>query len=169
MILFLLAFTLGQAPIPDNFVRCGIEKQAMKTLVDVDARSINYTVTATTIAVLNKLKAPPTTRTHRTPAELQVWSVRGTLELVRSEADGDFHVVLKDGGATLIVEIPRAGCVTNPKLLATIAGNRSAIQSIPLHSMVEVSGPAFFDFPHHQTGHALNYIELHPVLSINRQ
>jgi hypothetical protein len=29
-------------------------------------------------------------------------------------------------------------------------------------------GVAFFDFAHNQTGHAKNYIELHPLLSLPR-
>jgi hypothetical protein len=29
-------------------------------------------------------------------------------------------------------------------------------------------GVGFFDFAHHQTGHANNYIELHPLISLRR-
>jgi hypothetical protein len=163
MIVLLAALALS------NSLTCGTERWAQKTLTDSEAPKINYETTETTISGLNKLTAPSTKRKHRTPVELQVWSVKGSLDLVKTEADGDYHVVVADSsGMTIIVEIPDPKCTTSKKLLSTLAATRDSIQTIPLHSMVEVSGVAFFDFAHRQTGHALNYIELHPVLTLAR-
>jgi predicted NBD/HSP70 family sugar kinase len=37
-----------------------------------------------------------------------------------------------------------------------------------VHPGIVAIGVGFFDFAHQQTGHANNYIELHPLLSLRR-
>ena len=150
---------------------CGTERWDMKTLTDKEAIKINYTAQPTTIEALNTWKAPPKWRTHRYPAELQVWEVTGVLKLVKTETDGDYHVVLTSDStnASIIIEFPSSTC---GKKLAAAQGidltqERADIKNAAIGSYVTVTGPAFFDFPHKQTGHSSSYIELHPVLTVD--
>lgn len=40
------------------------------------------------------------------------------------------------------------------------------MQDVQVGTKVIAAGVEFFDFAHHQTGHAGNYIELHPLISL---
>jgi hypothetical protein len=76
----------------------------------------------------------------------------------------------------MIVEFPNQTCTKgapaklNKKMIAARAAVQAACGFTPSSSFrklsgnVTVSGVAFFDFLHRQTGHAPNGIELHPVL-----
>jgi hypothetical protein len=98
------------------------------------------------------------------PFERHVYRVTAAVTLVRSEADGDFHLVLSDGTRTMIAESPQPGCYNNAlaNQKAQMAAARSAVR---LCSRAAVTGVAFFDFNHGQTGVAPNAIELHPILA----
>jgi len=84
--------------------------------------------------------------------------------LDRPEADGDLHLVLSDGTRTMIAESPSPSCVSGatPTRRRQMARARRRVQ---LCAKARVSGVAFFDFKHGQTGVAPNAIELHPVLA----
>lgn len=143
---------------------CGFERKDVKTLMDHEASKINYTPEQTTIEALNRITAPRGHLSKRAPSELKVWKISGTLRLVRLEADQDLHVVISDGSYSIIVEIPSPNC-TKSLLLTNLRSTREAALRAHKGATVEVTGSAFFDFAHHQTGHALNYIELHPLLT----
>jgi hypothetical protein len=100
----------------------------------------------------------------RLPFERHIYTVTTAVTLVRLEADGDFHLVLSDGTGTMIAESPEAGC-NRSAFPARIAQMRTARASVRLCSEARVTGVAFFDFKHGQTGVAPNAIELHPVLA----
>jgi hypothetical protein len=83
--------------------------------------------------------------------------------LHRLEDDLDYHLVLRSGSRTMIAETPSLLCTKG----ATAYRCRQMINSrrvARICGRARVSGVAFFDFLHGQTGVAPNGIELHPVL-----
>jgi len=80
------------------------------------------------------------------------------------EDDGDYHLVLSAGGAHMIAEAPAPGCAASatPVRRNQMAAARRAVR---LCQHAVVTGVAFFDFKHGQTGVAPNAIELHPLLA----
>jgi len=99
-----------------------------------------------------------------------------------SVPDHDFHIVIADPANTntqMIIEVPDPACqaVCSSAFLDKIKTARSAVSSqlgqptanvveLPKPWLVEVTGPALFDFAHGQDGLANNCIEIHPVLEI---
>jgi len=99
-----------------------------------------------------------------------------------SVPDHDFHIVIADPNNTnnqMIMEVPDPECeaVCSSKFLAQISQVRKevssrlgtptdAVQPLSKPWFVEITGPAFFDFPHGQDGLAKNCIEIHPVMEI---
>src|SRR5262249_46796778 len=83
--------------------------------------------------------------------------------LIRPESDGDDHVVLQDSaGRTMISEARSSFCSTaTPARRAQMAAARARVS---VCARARVTGVAFFDFYHGQTGVAPNAIELHPIL-----
>lgn len=167
-------------------IRCGTELWAMKTLRDRGAAHINFAPHATSIAWLAAERAPsdPDLVAHRlAPVETTVWRVRAQLVGYRIEADGDYHLVLRDprNGATMIGEIPLPRCVATRG--AQYAALRAQIDRIGHHPAtrfwwwldyhgatpptITVAGVGFFDRIHQQDGVARNGVELHPVLGVS--
>jgi hypothetical protein len=104
-------------------------------------------------------------RDPQTPPERHIYTVTAAVTLVRPEDDGDFHLVLRDAvGRTMIAETPMGSCdrVATPKRQRQMATARAHVR---LCARASVTGVAFFDFNHGQTGVAPNAIELHPVLA----
>jgi hypothetical protein len=104
---------------------------------------------------------PPLTDT-RLPFEHHVYTA-GTVVLVRPEEDSDLHVVLQSGSNHMITESASPKC----DKLATPYRRRQmrvARHHVRLCRRARVTGVAFFDFAHGQTGVAPNAIELHPIL-----
>ena len=104
--------------------------------------------------------------------------------MAKMEADGDYHMVLEDGQQNhMIIEAPSLGCCSGSLVADQIAAVRAEVEAQvpavargPLSALgepiefavslpVTVTGVAFFDRLHNQTGVAKNGIELHPVLS----
>jgi hypothetical protein len=83
--------------------------------------------------------------------------------LDRIEDDLDHHLVLRTGSRTMIAETPSPLCTkwATGYRRKQMANARNAAR---LCSRARVTGVAFFDFLHGQTGVAPNGIELHPVL-----
>jgi hypothetical protein len=167
---------------------CGTERWAVKTLTDPAAASVDFAhVHSSTIAKLGHLKAPshPMTRTTR---EKRVYRVHAILDSIpgldsqgkklgfRFEDDKDIHLAIRDAnGATMILEFPDPSCTVGAQHRYAMAKARAAlIKSCgqpptghfrELHGTATITGVLFFDFPHHQRGHAPNFAELHPVLA----
>lgn len=96
--------------------------------------------------------------------------------------DHDFHIVIADPSTTnnqMIIEVPDPQCeaVCSSKFLAQISQVRKevaarlgtptdTVQPLSKPWLVDITGPAFFDFPHGQDGLAKNCIEIHPVMEI---
>jgi len=100
----------------------------------------------------------------RLPFERHIYRVRAAVTLVRHEDDSDLHIVIKDGsGRTMITEAPLPACARRATALRRkqMAQARAAVR---VCSKAVITGVAFFDFHHGQTGVAPNAIELHPIL-----
>jgi hypothetical protein len=158
---------------------CGVERWAVKTGMDADARSINQkAVHQTTIFHLRSLPAPRflPARSRIKPVEATVWQVTGTLVRVKEEQDSDFHLVIADsGGRTMITEVPAPACIGSSPFLPSEKYVRRTFTADfhPSSSWqrpnvkVTVRGVGFFDYLHGQSGVAPNGIELHPLLGFS--
>jgi hypothetical protein len=121
------------------------------------------------VAKLNKIVRPATIpQNSRTAAELRVYRVTATVTLNRNEDDGDVHLALEAGGKSIIAEAPEPACSPTSRSRASILAARLVAQDAQPGDKVVAAGVGFFDFPHGQTGHSDNYLELHPLLSLRR-
>lgn len=157
---------------------CGAERWAVKTAADADVTKIQISnPQPTTVAIISAIPPPgalPPTRLL--PAETNVWIVHGQLVKAKIEADHDVHLVLTDGGLSMIAEVPDPACLapSNP-LLPAIRSARDLLTShyalspqvwTPINQPVTITGVEFFDKLHGQTGVARNGVELHPVTGL---
>jgi hypothetical protein len=139
---------------------CGTERWTVKTLQD---RPHLLPVRTVTLRFLITRHPPAYLPTTRLAFEHHVFRVIAAVILKRLEYDGDYHLVLSDRGQTMIAETPMLGCTS--RAAATMrAKMQTARQVARLCRHAAVTGVAFFDFQHGQTGVAPNAIELHPVL-----
>ena len=152
---------------------CGVERWPVKTLSDPGARRVNFTVRPATVRYLGSLAAAAGGQDSRGPLESRVFGVQARLVSVKREADSDYHLVLSEGGATMIAEMPLAACTSGAQHRYAMTTARAELERAVggpvgeswIHSglRVRVTGVLFFDFAHGQSGHARNYAELHPV------
>jgi hypothetical protein len=139
---------------------CGVERWTVKTLQD---RPRLLPVRTVSIRFLVTRPAPPMLPLTRLPFERHVYRVIAAVTLVRQEADGDFHLVLRAGPSHMIAESPSTGCIARATPLRR-AQMRAARATVRVCGRASITGVAFFDFKHGQTGVAPNAIELHPIL-----
>jgi hypothetical protein len=112
------------------------------------------------------------------------YRLRVRLRSFKTEKDSDIHLVVadpSDATKTMIVELPNAGCTRNAgpnsrrrmgaarRALLAACGTPSAGSFHRLTGTATITGVAFFDLLHGQTGVAPNGIELHPLLSFKPQ
>lgn len=168
----------GQAS--DAAAKCGVERWPVKVGTDRGLGAGTTGPLSTSIAALAAIPAPANPDAQREtrflPVELTVFSLAATMVLIKHEADGDYHIVLRDGDATMIVEAPDPACAVGSVFEQQIGAVREAIDrrfSGPINGRkaglsfaVSVTGIGFFDKIHGQEGVARNGIELHPLLSI---
>ncbi|HEY8775109.1 MAG TPA: hypothetical protein VIM33_01375 [Gaiellaceae bacterium] len=139
---------------------CGVERWTVKTLQD---RPHLLRARKTTIHYLITQPVPSSLPDTRLPFERHVFTVVAAVVLVRHEDDSDLHLVLQSGGNHMIAEAPAPYCDRH----ATPVRRRQmrvARNHVRLCARARVTGVAFFDFDHGQTGVAPNAIELHSVL-----
>jgi hypothetical protein len=159
---------------------CGRERWPIK-VVSALPMGIYPMPMHTTIADLSAITAPANPDRYQSkrfsPTETTVFSLDAIMTVIKHEGDGDYHIVLRDGPATMIVEAPDPACAVNSHVRQVITAVRADIDrhfgsaivrrrgglSVP----VSVSGIGFFDRLHGQEGVAKNGIELHPLLSID--
>jgi hypothetical protein len=118
----------------------------------------------------------------RAEAEKRKVTVTAYIIETGAEEDGDYHLVLKDltNNKTLIGEIPdpatsklkgfpglkgdftKARQEVNDK----IGTPPSRVTKLPQKIKVKITGFVFFDKMAHGNGHAINGVEIHPILSI---
>jgi hypothetical protein len=157
---------------------CGSERWPVKTLTDPQAREVEFgAVRPATVAALGKLAVAKGGQTTRSSWEKRVYGINATLAKAKLEEDGDVHLVLTDGDASIIVEMPSVACTRGAQHRYAMAaarrrfeddvavrGHLSRSRWLYLRRPTHVVGVLFFDYAHGQTGHAPNYVELHPVL-----
>jgi len=159
------------------------ERWPVKTLSDGVAVDSGHP-TMTTVQHLSGLTPPAgvtALTAPRSSAETKVYAIHASLQEYRLESDHDFHVVISDFGGspnnTMIAEIPDSQCdgVSGDGWTAAFDSMRAALESkfgvattsfIRANAEATITGVLFFDKPHGQTGHAPNYVELHPVLAL---
>src|SRR5262249_49253577 len=158
---------------------CGTERWSVKIGTDPDAGKVD--LTNPVFGSVNRLctwpkpnSLPPNNRIA--PFETRAYVVMATLTQYKKETDQDYHLVLKDGGGnSMIAEIPDPACVGGGSpFKAAITNARAQFDAVfkpttgwkYTDTPVVVTGVGFFDHVHGQTGHAPNYVELHPVLDI---
>jgi hypothetical protein len=150
------------SPASIGRISCGVERWKVKTLQD---RPTLLPVQTTTIAYLIDRRKPsplPGTRAH---FERHQFKLTAQVNKVISEDDGDKHLVLEDAaGHTMIAEAPTLSC-TNGATVFRRYQMMEARAAVTACTKAEITGVAFFDFLHHQTGVAPNEIELHPILA----
>jgi hypothetical protein len=139
---------------------CGVERWNIKTLKD---RPLLLRARATTVAHLTSLLRPAYLPPGRLLFEHRVFTVVARVTLHRLEDDLDYHLVLRSGPRTMIAETPSPLCTKGATAYRRkqMAGSRRLAR---ICVRARVTGVAFFDFLHGQTGVAPNGIELHPVL-----
>jgi hypothetical protein len=171
--------TSGPAPADSIHEACGVERWDVKNLLDKDATTINLTAHASSIVSIDtftKISMPDSA--PRMSFERQTLYVHCTIVAFKQEDDSDLHLIVTDDASdSMIAEIPNVSCTEvakSPHAAEFIAARNWALQylGVPKKSFVKtnvsatVTGVLFQDFPHGQKGHAVNYMELHPVLKI---
>lgn len=150
---------------------CGVERWTVKILTDADGDSVSRVAEPTTIAALVDLPEPRESRpAHgRLAMERRTFRIRGILVETRPQSDSDLHLVLADPldpSKRLVAEIPDSACALGARHASDFAEARRAVERLPYGILVDVTGVAFWDSEHGQTGSAANGIELHPVLLV---
>ena len=144
-----------------NATACGVERWTVKTLQD---RPKLLPARVTTIHFLVTRPAPTVQPATRLPFERHIFTVTAAVTLVRQEEDGDLHLVLRAGANQMIAEAPSPSCDSRATPLRR-QQMTTARGKVRLCAHARVTGVAFFDFDHGQTGVAPNAIELHPILA----
>ena len=153
-------------------VACGVQRWPVKVLLDEDTSRVDWQPRTSTVAQLAALPHPETptqARRRSAPHELQTFTVRVRIKEIRTEPDGDWHLILEDvdgSRATLVAEVPDSVCALRSPWAGRYAEVRRALRRIPRGAIVDVTGVGFFDSYHNQRGMAPNNFELHPVLAI---
>ena len=156
----------------------GVERWAVKVLTDPSAPLVNYTPILTTIDSLIHIPTSPDQNAPRMQGiEFQSYTVKCNITIKKNEDDNDYHLVLKDSTETMIGEVPDPVCsaaASSAHVDEYIAARNwvnTNISPDPVPNVniapVDITGVAFVDFPHGQTGAAPNQMEIHPILNIH--
>jgi Secretion system C-terminal sorting domain len=157
----------------------GVERWSVKVLVDAQANTVNYTPIQSSIASLVTLTTPTPSASMARYAgvEDKTYTVTCNIYTKRDEDDNDYHLVLSDGTNTIIGEVPDPVCsqaASSAHVNEYISARNFVNTYIPTPGtvyphigQVVVTGVAFVDPPHGQSGKAPNNLELHPILNIH--
>jgi hypothetical protein len=178
-----LALTAGAAALTRvDAAACGTERWPEKTLADPFASKVKLTPHPATVDGLRALtKVVGIGGQRGLGVERTTYRVHVRLVGIKQEADSDFHLVIADptSGKTMIAEFPNGSCTlgATTTLRAKMQKARVALVAACgfapnsdyhlISGTATITGVGFFDFSHHQTGHAPNDIELHPVLKFS--
>lgn len=167
----LVALTFPALLSAQNVGSCGVERWPVKTLLDDDRDSVSFNAEPTSIAALVSLPKPRESlrRRQRLTLERRTFRVRAILMAQSLQDDLDMHLVLadpSDRSMVLIAEIPDSSCALGSGQAHAFAEARRAAKLLPIGIEIEVTGIAFWDDEHGQSGSAPNGIELHPVILV---
>jgi hypothetical protein len=175
----LIALVLSGMVTSAVLMMCGTERWSVKTGTDADVGLVDQSTTwPETVTDMGNWPRPGSLPSNNriAPYETTVFLVSATLTEYKMESDEDYHLVLvDDNGGTMIAEIPAPHCVAASSPFKDAITNARAQFDAVFHvttsfqltnTPVLVTGVAFFDYNHGQTGAAPNFIELHPVLDI---
>jgi hypothetical protein len=157
----------------------GVERWAVKVMTDASWTNFDSVPKHTTVTHLVGLTTPtPSSSMPRYDAvEDSCYTTVVTITEMRVESDSDWHLVITDGtGNTMIAECPCPNCtsVAASHYIGDFIGARNWIAanignvtntSISIKN-VQVTGQAFIDPPHGQSGAAPNNLELHSIIKI---
>ena len=174
---------LPPAPTVTCGARCGVERWQIKTLSDDGRSAVDFTPVPTTLEYLAQLPRPvgASGYARSAPVEQTTYQIDAYLGATKSEGDGDVHLILAgltNQRATMIAEIPNPNCggACASGLASEFAQARATLERILAEPnpndepiVVRVTGVGFFDRNHGQVGAAPNFIELHPVLKLERR
>jgi hypothetical protein len=152
--------------------KCGTDRWPVKVWEDADAGTVDTSPRWTTVRELAALETPEMVypaNGRLAPVERQRYRVRAEIARLSTEADGDWHIILRDledRRRTIIAEVPDPRCVKSTTLQAVYAAVRDSLRRVPRQGIATVDGIGFWDFIHTQSGGAANGIELHPVLLV---
>jgi hypothetical protein len=156
----------------------GVERWSVKVMTDASAGNLVLTPKNSSVTHIVGLTTPtPTTSMPRyDQVEDSVYTVLVNITEMRVESDSDWHLVITDGKSTMIAECPCPSCnsvIASPYISEFttarnwIAANIGNVQNTSLNvKNVLVTGQAFLDPPHGQSGAAPNNVELHSILKI---
>jgi hypothetical protein len=156
--------------------RCGGQLWRLKTLSDVQRKSVHLDPKTTTIAAIAERPFPrPVPRLRRTGFQRQAWEVVAQITQYRVEAGG-VRLLLFDGGSYLNAVIPTPDCLSRTtRARADIAAAfkrfsgdcaRAARDWQSLGAIVYVRGVGFWSQRRSLRGSARNGAELHPVTGL---
>ncbi len=169
--------TAGGDDEPKSVLCGGVERWAVKVLTDAAAAQVNYTPRLTTMDSLIHIATTPSTTAPRMPGiEFQNYTITCRITIKKNEDDNDYHLVLASGSETMIGEVPDPVCAvaaTSAHVNDFIAARNwvnahigtGAVANVNIPA-VDITGVAFVDVPHGQTGAAPNQMEFHPILNI---
>jgi hypothetical protein len=178
----------------------GSERWRVKVATDARATDIDITsITNATVVDLNNPELRPKgankAGNQRLDQETKVYRITGFLRFARSEADGDYHIVITDvksapyvngtgkapTGKSMVAESPDPDCLggahgdgpATSRFLEQFRAVHETLDCNLANSLdtrlalpVTITGVLFFDFDHGQLGRATNVAELHPILGI---
>ena len=165
---------------PDGtLITCGVERWAVKTLIDPDTTHINFNnVIPSTIQYQRSLTKPVTLPDTRLDVEDTVYSIECIMYKYKLEDDNDIHIVIHavgDTSQTMVAEMLNAQCpgvaatsrYTQLNNLRTWFNNtyHPTTSFTTANVRIRISGVGFFDFLHGQTGIPPNGREIHPILT----
>ena len=166
----------------DSDDKCGGEERwSVKVLHDEAADLINETAHDTTIVELQQVNTSTGANKYkenkvRMPIESQVYRIKHCfITKVLIENDNDLHLVIEDGKKhTMIAEIPDPHCVDamNSGFINSFVESRQTMMDHAnnyRHFMFTITGLAFVDRAHGQTGKSPNNVEIHPILEIKKE
>jgi hypothetical protein len=178
--IFLFSFILSVSA----YSQCGKERWDVKTLADPEVADIVKTPELTSVANLRKEKVKKITGDNsRQGIEFKTFELLCYIKFYFKEDDKDYHVVICDQlnkKLTMIAEVPDPdNCPEVPKKFADefrkirkfledhkTKNDNKGRHLIDSKILFRITGVAFIDFPHNQTGRAPNSIEIHPILKI---
>ncbi len=163
---------------PDTVACGGVERWAVKVLSDSAAATINFTPLPFTVNDFVQIATPtPSSSMKRVSGiEDKTYKIIARITIKKDESDEDIHLVFSDGTNTFIGEIPDPNCPDAGSTMHAMEYQKAKefvdkyigpgnVYNVNIPS-VEVTGIAFIDPPHGQTGAAPNHLELHPILHL---